>query len=183
MKRIPELTQETMTDEQRAVADEIVSGPHARLVGPYLAWLHCPDLARRARTLSEYIRFRAVLPKRLSELAILVTGRYWKAEFEYYAHAILAKEAGLDEAIISAIAAGQRPEFHNADDEIVYDVCTELFETHRVSEPVYTRAVEVLGLSVVVELVATIGYYCMVSLTLNAFEIPLPPGEPSPFSG
>lgn len=181
MKRIPELKPDTMTEEQRTVADEIVSGPHGRLVGPYLAWLHQPDLARRARSLSEFIRFRASLPRHLSELAILVTGRHWKAEFEYYAHAILAKEAGLDESLIAAIAEGRRPDFRGAEEEAVYDLCTEMYETHRVSDATYARAVEKLGLPSVVELVATIGYYSMVSITLNTFQIGLPPGERSPF--
>jgi 4-carboxymuconolactone decarboxylase len=170
-----------MTGEQRAVAHEIMSGPHGRLVGPYLAWLQCPDMARRARGLSEYIRFRAQLPSRLSELAILVTGRYWKAEFEFYAHRILGRKAGLADSIIDAIAARQRPVFENADEELVYAVCTELLETHRVSDALYARAVQALTLPVVVELIATIGYYSLVSMTLNTFEIPLPPGEVSPF--
>jgi 4-carboxymuconolactone decarboxylase len=170
-----------MTGEQRTVAQEIVSGPHGRLVGPYLAWLQCPDLARRARSLSEYIRFRAQLPRRLSELAILVTGRYWKADFEFYAHRIMGRQAGLDDALIDSIAAGKRPAFQNADDAIVYDLCTEIYQTHRVGDALYARAVEALSLPVVVELVTTIGYYSMVSITLNTFEIGLPDGEPSPF--
>ncbi len=82
MSRIPELTPDTMSEAQREAHDEIVSGPHGRIVGPYNAWLQSPELARRARGLSEFIRFKASLPKRLSELAILVTGRHWKAEFE-----------------------------------------------------------------------------------------------------
>ncbi len=183
MSRIPELSAESMSDQQREVVDEIVAGPHGRIVGPYPAWLQSPELARRARSLSEIIRFRSSLPEPLKELAILITGRYWKAEFEFYAHAILARKAGLDEAIISALAEQRRPEFRDEKEEIVYEFCTQLYETHRVSDEVYARAVEAFGLQTVVELVATIGYYAMVSLTLNAFEVGLPPGEPSPFSG
>ena len=183
MSRIPELSAESMSDQQRAVVDEIVSGPHGRVVGPYPAWLQSPELARRARSLSEFIRFRSSLPERLQELAILITGRYWKAEFEFYAHAILARKAGLDEGIIRAIAEKRRPEFRDDDAEIVYEFCTQLYESHRVSDETYARAVEAFGLPTVVELVATIGYYAMVSMTLNAFEIGLPPGEPSPFAG
>src|SRR5271157_3834001 len=98
MMRVPELRPETMTEEQKAVVQEIVSGPHGRIVGPYFAWLYSPELARRARNLSEFIRFKSSLPARLSELAILITGRFWKAEFEFYAHAILGKKAGLDDS-------------------------------------------------------------------------------------
>ncbi len=187
MSRIPEPNPDRMSEDQRAVYEEIVSGPHARVIGPFPAWLHSPDLARRIRAVSEFIRFRSSLPPRLTELAILVTGRFWKAEFEYYAHAALARKAGLDDAIIDAIARRQRPDFaksgtsENGDDELVYDICSELFETRRLGDSTYRRAVETLGLQALVELVATAGYYSMVSLTLNAFDVPLPPGEPSPF--
>jgi 4-carboxymuconolactone decarboxylase len=181
MSRIPELAPDAMSAEQRAAADEIAAGPHGHVVGPYHAWLQSPELARRARALSEYIRFRASLPKRLSELAILVTGRHWKAEFEFWAHARLARSAGLDAAVISAIAANKRPTFRDPVEEAVYDVCTQLYETHRVGDAAYARAVKALGLPQVVELVATIGYYSLVSLTLNAFEVGLPPGERSAF--
>lgn len=181
MERIPELRQETMTEEQRAVFQEIASGPHARVVGPFLAWLQCPELARRARGLSEYIRFKAALPRKLAELAILVTGRHWRAEFEYYAHAKLAREAGLDDAIIAAIAEGRRPGTMTAEEAVVYELCTEIYTHGRVSDATYQRAVKALCLPQVVELAATIGYYSMVSITLNAFKIPLPPGQASPF--
>ena len=181
MSRIPELRPDTMSPAQKAVADEIVSGPHARIIGPYNAWLQSPELARRARILSEFIRFKSSLPQRFSEIAILIAGRYWKAEFEYYAHSALARKAGVEDEIISAIAAKRRPAFKNADDAVVYDMCMELFENRRVSQATYDKAVKALGVPAVVEMVATAGYYCMVSLTLNAFEVPLPPGEKSPF--
>jgi 4-carboxymuconolactone decarboxylase len=170
-----------MSVEQKSVVQEIVSGPHARVVGPYHAWLQSPELARRARNLSEFIRFKSSLPPRLSELGILIAGRFWKADFEYYAHAILAKKAGLADNIISDIAAKKRPTFENRDEQVVYDLCMELLETRRVSDQHFDVAVKMLGHTAVVELVATVGYYSMVSLTLNAFEVPLPPGELSPF--
>lgn len=182
MSRIPEFDQKAMTDAQRPVVQEIVNGPHGRIVGPYHAWLHSPELARRCRNLSEYLRFKGTLPKRLMELGILVTGRYWKAEFEYWAHARLAKEAGLDEATILDIAKKQRPVLKNHDEDLVYTLATELLESRRVSEPTYRKALQTFGVPAVVELVATLGWYCMVSLTLNTFEIGLPPGERSPFA-
>jgi 4-carboxymuconolactone decarboxylase len=181
MMRIPELRPENMTEEQKAVMQEIVSGPHGRIVGPFLAWLCSPELARRARTLSEFIRFRTSLPPRLSELAILITGRFWRAEFEFYAHAILAKKTGLDDAVVAALAEQRRPKFKLEGERVVYDLITELLTTTRVREATYARAVQALGQQTVVELVATAGYYSMVSLTLNAFQVPLPEGEPSPF--
>jgi 4-carboxymuconolactone decarboxylase len=181
MSRIPELNSESLSEQQRAVVDLITSGPHARVIGPYPAWLQSPELAKRARSLSEYLRFQSTPSKRLAEIAILITGRHWKAEFEFYAHAELARKAGVEETIIQALAAGKRPEFSESNDEIVYDLCTEMLGTRRISDATYKRALDAFGMQTLVELVAIMGYYCMVSITLNAFEAPLPAGEPSPF--
>ena len=181
MSRIPELTAETMTAAQKEVVELITSGPHKQVMGPYPAWLHSPELAKRTRSLSEYLRFKSTPSKRLAEIAILITGRHWRAEFEFYAHAELARRAGVEEHIIQSLAAGKHPKFSNNDDEIVYDLCTEMLNTRRISDGTYQRALDAFGMQTLVDLVAIMGYYCMVSVTLNAFEAPLPPGEPSPF--
>lgn len=181
MSRLPDTSRESLSERQKVVADLITSGPHGKVMGPYPAWLQSPELAKRARSLSEYLRFQSTPSKRLAEIAILITGRHWKAEFEFYAHAQLARKAGVEEPIIEALAAGKRPEFSEPNDAIVYDVCTEMLETRRISDANYKRALDAFGMQTLVELVAIVGYYCMVSITLNAFETPLPSGEPSPF--
>ncbi len=181
MSRMPDTNPESLSEDQRAVVDLITSGPHGKVVGPYPAWLQSPELARRTRSLSEYLRFQSTPSKRLAEIAILITGRHWRAEFEYYAHAELARKAGVEEAIIEAIAAGKRPDFSEPDDAIVYDLCTEMLGSRRITDATYKRAVDTFGMQTLVELIAIMGYYCMVSVTLNAFEAPLPPGQSSPF--
>ena len=181
MSRIPELTPESMTEGQKEVVDLITSGPHQQVMGPYPAWLQSPELAKRTRALSEYLRFQSTPSKRHAEIAILITGRHWKAEFEFYAHADLARKAGVEEHIIQALAAGKRPDFTSSEDEAVYDLCAEMLSNRRISDKTYKRALDTFGMQTLVELVAIMGYYCMVSITLNAFEAPLPPGESSPF--
>ena len=146
MSRIPELTAETMTAAQKEVVDLITSGPHQQVMGPYPAWLHSPELAKRTRSLSEYLRFKSMPPKRLAEIAILITGRHWKAEFEFYAHAELARKAGVEEPIIEALAAGKRPDFENSDDEVVYELCTEMLDTKRITDATYQRALDAFGM-------------------------------------
>lgn len=181
MSRMPDINADSLSEEQRAVFEMIKSGPHARVIGPFPAWLQSPELARRARSLSEFLRFQSSPSKRHAEIAILVTGRHWRADFEFYAHAELARKAGVEEPIIRALAAGKRPDFSEPGDKTVYDLCTEILNTRRISDPTYRQALDVFGLQTLVELIAIIGYYCMVSVTLNAFEAPLPPGEPTPF--
>ena len=181
MRRLPELTPASMTEAQKEAFNLITSGPHQRVVGPYPAWLQSPELAKRARSLSEYLRFQSTPSQRHAEIAILVTGHHWRAEFEFYSHAELARKAGVEKHIIQALAAGKRPQFPSAGDEAVYDLCTQMLSTRRVSDAVYKRALDTFGMQTLVDLVAIIGYYCMVSITLNAFEAPLPPGDASPF--
>ena len=181
MSRVPELKPADMTPAQREVADALTSGPHGGIRGPHGIWLQVPELAKRARSLSEFIRFQSTLPKRLLELAILTGGRFWKAEYEFYAHAKLGREAGLDDAVIQAIAENKRPRFTDEVDGLVYDLCHELLETRRLKDATFNSAVKALGQQAVIEVIATIGYYSMVSLTLNAFQVPLPAGVKSPF--
>ena len=180
MPRITPPAPEAMTAEQRAVYDAIVAGPRGSMQGPFNAWLASPALADRAQKLGEFCRFNSSLPPRLSELAILYTARQWNAQFEWYAHEKFARQGGLADAIIEAIRARRRPDGMAADEAAVYDLCDELYRTRRVSQATYDRAVAELGERSVVDLVGIIGYYVLVSFTLNVFEMPLPEGVAPP---
>ncbi len=94
MPRLAPLDLNKLTPEQKKAADAIVAGPRGGLRGPFEPWLRRPELADRAQKLGEYCRFNSSLPKDLSELAICLIGRHFKAQYEFYAHARLAKEAG-----------------------------------------------------------------------------------------
>lgn len=171
MSRRPDITPESLSEEQRSVFDLVTSGPHAQVVGPFPAWLQSPELARRARSLNEFLcsqSSQSSPSKRLSEIAILITGRHWRAEFEYYAHAELARKAGVEEQIIEAIAAGKRPDFPGNEDEIVYDLCIQTgARHHRFASACGTDSDDGLLLHGVRD--------------PQRFRGPLPPGEPSPF--
>ena len=114
---------------------------------------------------------------RLAELAIIICARYWTAQYEWYAHAALARKAGLADGVIDAVAARQRPEGMQDDEAAVYDFCTELHHDKQVSDASYRRALDLFGERGVVDLVGISGYYTLVSMTLNAFQVELPPGE------
>lgn len=182
MPRLEPLDLNNLSPEQKTVADAIIAGPRGGLRGPFEAWLRAPELAQRAQTLGEYCRFSTSLPKDLSELAILITGKHWKAQFEFWAHARLAREAGLDEAIIDAVRTGAEPPFGNGRQRALYAFVTEYLRANRVSDAVYQRAVAEFGERGVVDIIGVVGYYGLVSMTLNVFEVALPPGEPEPLS-
>ena len=182
MPRIPELRTEQMTSQQLRVHDEILAGPLGSLQGPFHAWLYSPGLADPAQKLGEFCRFSSALPKRLSELAILVIARHWRAQFEWYAHAPMAISAGISEAVVEAIRTNEKPILDVDDERLVYDFVNELLETRTVSQSTFDQAEAMLDRLAVVDLVGIVGYYCLVSITLNVFDMPLPKGEAPPLS-
>jgi 4-carboxymuconolactone decarboxylase len=177
MSRLPPLAPEDMTPEQRRVLGEIIAGPRGRAVGPHHAWLNSPGLADRAQRLGAYLRFESHLAARLRELAILVTGAHHRAEYEWYSHVRFAHEAGVPETVTEAIRLGRTPELTDPAERIVHRVALELCREHRLAQPAFDEAVAALGLPALVDLIGTVGYYALVSLTLNAFEIPTPDGS------
>lgn len=175
--RVRDLSPDEMTDAQRRVADEATSSKRGRVPAPLRAWLHSPELGARAQRLGEFVRYDTILGPQLSELAILVTARFWTSHFEWFAHKRDGLKAGLDPAIIEAIAQRRMPPLDNPKTRAVYDYAVALHETHGISNEIHVSAMRELGEQGVVELVGLLGYYTLVAMTLNAFEIGLPEGE------
>jgi 4-carboxymuconolactone decarboxylase len=179
-RRFPLLTEAAMTSRQREAYQGIVSGPRKGAVGPFNALLRSPEVADRVQRVGEYVRFQSTIPAALNELAILITGRFWSAQFEFWAHRRLARTAGLSDGIIDAIAEGRRPASMSDDERIVYDFCTELFRDKAVSDATFAAVTGRFGEQGVIDLIAASGYYSIVSMVLNVDRYPLPEGEPAP---
>lgn len=176
MPRLSFPTPETMDAEQRRVYDKIVSGPRGKVVGPLRAALHSPRLADLWQALGAFLRYDTSLTPRLSELAILVTGRACSSPFEWYAHEIEARKAGIGDDVIAALLEQRMPLGVSDDDAAVITFATELNRCNSVSDATHRAAVARFGERTVVELTALVGYYTMVAMTLNTHEIPLPEG-------
>lgn len=150
------------------------AGLRGKIPTPMVAWLRNPELAYRAQHLGELLRFQTSLQPKLVELAILVCARHWTSHHEWTAHKTLALKAGLDLNIIQCIASHRPPYFLDDAESLIYEISMSLLTTQRLTSSLYQRAIASLGEKAVVELIAILGYYCMVSLTLNAFELGLP---------
>lgn len=174
MPRISLPTPDTMSAEQRAVYEDIVGGPRARLVGPLRAALHNPALADRWQKLGALLRFGTSISPRHSELAILVTARRWNSQLEWYVHAAAAQAAGLPQPVIDAILVAAPPPCADAGDAAVYEYARQLLQHGAVADAAYARVLDLFGEAGTVELTAIVGYYSMVAMTLNAHHIPLP---------
>lgn len=170
-QRLPEFQASEATDQQKHVLEKILSGPRGNLNGPFLGWIHSPELADHAQQLGAFCRYNTGLPLRLSELAILVTAARWKSQAEWYIHYPIAIDAGVSEDVAEAIRTGNPPKFSDPDEELIYAFATELYENKRVSDATYNKAKERFGHVVVVNLVGLLGYYALVAMTLNVFEM------------
>ena len=181
-QRIPDLGPDEMDDRQRALF-EAIAGPRGGVVrGPFAIWLRHPDLVEKANALGNHLRDGTSLPTHLSELAILVTARFWGARYAWYAHEGLARKAGVADAVIEAIREGGEPVLDDPEAAIVYAASRALHEAKEIPDETYRRAIDVLGREKTVDLVAVLGFYTMVAMTLNAFDAPLPEGAADPFA-
>lgn len=169
--RLSELAREQMAPRQQDVLDAILTGPRGNLDGPFLAWIHSPELADRAQQLGAFCRYGTRLELRLSELAILLTASWWQSQAEWQIHEPIARQAGIADEVIAALQAGDEPEFKQPDEALIYRFGHEQYRTRRVSAGLYDEAVAMFSEAGVVELVGIFGYYALVAMTLNVFEV------------
>ena len=181
--RISEIDPDALTPEQKAIYDRITAGPRGQVRGPYHAWLRNPGYCDQVEKMGHYLRFAAILPGNLRELAIITVARHWKAEFEWFAHAPVALREGVSEDIVDAIERGETPAFENKDEAAIHAFVHELLATGHVGDDAYAGMVAMVGEDGVVELIGLVGHYTGVAMTLNSFAIVQPEGERPDFSG
>ena len=181
--RLPALAMASLTAVQQALVEAIKSGPRGRFnnEGPFAVYLHAPVFGQLAQQLGAHLRYHTSVPPRLSEFAILCTAQFWKAQFEWFAHAPLAEKQGVKPATIRALQAGRAPTTAPRDEMAIYAFVKELYAKRRVSDATYKRVHRLLGDAGTVELVGILGNYVMVSMILNVFRMPIPEGTPAPF--
>ena len=176
MSRYREIGVAEMNPAQKEVHDEIVSGKRGRFGGPFQVLIRAPEACRHLSRLGEYLRWGSSLAPQVSELAICLTARHIRANYEWHAHAPLAVEAGVPAAAIEAIRSGGTPSFAAKDQALVYRLVTELIETKRLSDASFSEANGAFGEQGVVELGIIIGYYTAIGNALNVFQVGLPAG-------
>jgi 4-carboxymuconolactone decarboxylase len=179
--RFPQLTMEQLSEAQRPLGEEIMKVSSVGLAGPYNAILRSPVLGQKMFDLLYYLRWQTSLPRRLNEFAILITGRLWRSQVEWLAHAPLAIKEGLAPQVVADLKANRRPDNMQPDEAVVYDFVMELSTGHAVSDDTFHRARELLGEQQVVDLTAVTGTYVTVAMILAMSETGVPPGKEPPF--
>ena len=179
--RFPQLTMDQLNDSQKSLGEQIMKVSSVGLGGPYNPMLRSPVFGQKMFDLLYYLRWQTSVPLKLNEFAILIIGRQWRSQVEWYAHGPLALKAGLAPEIIADLKANKRPTNMPAEEAVVYDFVTELTTKHEVSDETFARAKQLLGEQQVVDLTAVAGTYISVAMVLAMAEEGVPPGKEAPF--
>lgn len=192
-RRLPLLTPDQLDDEQRALYETIVGGPRAsrapafpltddagRLAGPFNAMLYSPTVGRPLQDLGAALRFRTGFSKREREIAILVVAAGRRSDFEWYAHELIGRRAGLADHEIAALRRGEVPELSDPREVVVHRVARALVERRDLDDARYAEAAGTLGPATLVELITLVGYYEALALQLRVLRVTVPEGEPVP---
>ncbi|MEZ4621815.1 MAG: carboxymuconolactone decarboxylase family protein [Caldilineaceae bacterium] len=194
MSRLPIIQPKEFTPAQQRIFDSITGGKRSAvsstgspltaeggLRGPFNALLYSPVIGDAVQRVGEAVRFEGTLPPQLRELAILTMAAEWQANFEWWAHERIARDVGVEEAVIDGVKVGALPDTADAQQRMIYNFARDVIEHHQVSDERYTAAVAMLGEAAIVELVLLLGYYSLIAMTLNVFAVAVPEGEPTPW--
>jgi 4-carboxymuconolactone decarboxylase len=179
--RFPQLTMDQLNDKQKPLGEQIMKVSSVGLGGPYNPMLRSPVFGQKMFDLLYYLRWQTSVPLKLNEFAILITGRQWRSQVEWFAHAPLAVKAGLSPEIVAELKTNKRPSNMPPEESAVYDFVTELTTKHVVSDETFNRTKQLLGEQQVVDLTAVAGTYITVAMVLAMAEESVPPGKDPPF--
>ncbi|MRW94834.1 carboxymuconolactone decarboxylase family protein [Duganella sp. FT80W] len=169
-----------MSASQQLAAQAVIDGPRGALYGPFVPLIRSPELMSAAQKMGEYLRYRSAIGTRLTELAILVTARHWNQQVEWAIHAPIARDFGIAEEVIAAIAVRRRPAALLADEAVVYEFCVQLHQQQRVDDTTYAAALAAFGEHGVVDLMGINGYYTFLAMVMNAAQTAVPTSSTAP---
>lgn len=187
MSRLSPLNLKALTPDQQRVYDTLRFGPRGddkhklELAGPFGVWVRAPEIGEAVQALGKIARFGTSIKNDIRELAICTTGAHFRAKFEFAVHQELARKEGIPVEVTEALRTGRVPVLNSNEHRLCYRLTAGLLTEHLIGDQTYREAVDCWGETGVIELVNIIGYYSIVALTLNAFEIPLSPGMTDPF--
>ena len=179
--RFPQLILDQLSAAQKPLADQVMKVSSVGIGGPYNLLLRSPVLGQRLFDLFDYLRWNTSIDLRLNEFAILIVGRQWRSQVEWFAHVPIALKAGLSHDVITELKANKRPSKMADDEAVVYDFVTELTTTHKVSDATFARARKIFNDQQIVDLTALAGNYVMVAMILAMAEQTVPPDKEEPF--
>jgi 4-carboxymuconolactone decarboxylase len=177
LSRLPTLKYEDMSPDQKALHDEILSGPRTQIAGPMHTWFLNPSYGSLIQKVGAFCRYETSLEPRLSELAIIIVARHWNASVEWFAHSRIALKNGISQETIDNIKLHKRPNFTEEDETLIFDITRSILDTKGLTDELFQIAEDKMGKKSLLELTAIIGYYCNIAIQLNVFKIPTADGS------
>lgn len=169
-ERYPALNADQLSPEQKAYLESLAKPPRNNTTAlrnpPFKVYMRSPELATKLEAVSDYVRWNTGQPPRLTELAIMITARHWSNQWIWRGHYRAAVRGGLDPTVGADIAAGRQPTKMKEDETILYNYATEMYRNKAVSDATFAAAVKAFGERGLIDLVATMGYYDIVAMTL-----------------
>jgi len=178
--RLPAIAFDDLSDAQQAAAQAIIDGPRGALYGPFVPLIRSPELMAAAQRTGEYLRYHSAIGVRLTELAILVTARQWDQQVEWAIHAPIARQHGITDNLVDAIAHRRRPSGMRDDEALVHDFCIELHQHKKISDHTYAGALAAFGEQGLVDLIGINGYYTFLAMVMNAAQTAVPASIAAP---
>jgi 4-carboxymuconolactone decarboxylase len=182
--RYPELRMDQLNPAQKAYVESLQKPPRNNTTAlknpPFKVYMRSPELASKLEAMSDYVRWGTGQPPRLTELAIMITARQWSSQWIWRGHYRAAVKDGLDPSVGADIAANKRPTKMKEDETILYNYATEMYRDKAVSDATYAAAVKAFGEKGLIDLVATMGYYDTVAMTLITAKAVAPKEEDVP---
>jgi len=184
--RLTPIDRNNLNADQQSVLDAIEQGPRGKgrkglgTIGPFSAWVRAPGIGDAIQKTGAAIRFGTSLPSNVQEVAICTVGAFFHSKFEFAAHRALALKAGVSNANLEQLGKGQPPGFLGGE-LLAYQIASQMLTEHGIQDRTYSEGIKQFTESGMIELVATVGYYCLISLTLNSFKIPLEADMQDPF--
>lgn len=173
-QRMLPIPDDKMTEAQKKIVADIVSGPRGRLSPPFVPLLRSPDLLSRVQRVGEYLIYHNSLNPRIFELSVLLVARQWTQQFEWRTHYPLALKAGVKQEAVDAIAEGRRPTILAEDEAVAYDFVAELLANKSVSDPTYARTLDKFGEQGLIDIVGSVGFYSSIAMVANVDRTALP---------
>tara|TARA_E500000331_G_scaffold358644_1_gene428366 strand:- start:18177 stop:18776 length:600 start_codon:yes stop_codon:yes gene_type:complete len=169
--KIPDI--DTLNIDQKKIIKKIISGPRGKVPSPIYKWLIRPELADRAQLLGESLRYDNSLKPEFIEIIILLVARHWDAKYEWEFHKIIALDLGISENFIDSIKRYQEPDFSSDHEKCIYEFTNSLLERKLIEDDLYEKSINYFRDEGLVEIVTLVGYYSLISMTINVFEIPV----------
>jgi 4-carboxymuconolactone decarboxylase len=177
LSRLQNLKYGDMSQDQKNLHDEILSGPRTQIAGPMHTWFLNPSYGSLIEKVGAFCRYETSIEPRLSELAIIIVARHWNANVEWFAHSEIAIKSGILQETVEAIELNKRPDFKKEDEALIFDITKSILDTKGLTDELFKRAEDTIGKTSLLDLTAIIGYYCNVAIQLNVFEIPSDDGQ------